>query len=68
MQWVALAVIVLLLQSGSAMAQRVPVDSERRVALVIGNSGYTHAPLRNPANDAADVAAALREQIGRAHV
>ena len=32
-----------------------------RVALVIGNSAYTHAgPLRNPENDAADMAGALR--------
>ena len=35
--------------------------AERRVALVIGNSDYEHAPaLRNPANDAKAVAAALR--------
>jgi tetratricopeptide (TPR) repeat protein len=34
---------------------------ERRVALVIGNSDYEHAPaLRNPANDAKAVASALR--------
>jgi formylglycine-generating enzyme required for sulfatase activity len=34
--------------------------AEKRVALVIGNGVYTHAPhLPNPANDADDVAAAL---------
>ncbi len=33
---------------------------ERRVALVIGNARYAESPLRNPANDAHDVAAALR--------
>ncbi len=33
----------------------------RRVALVVGNSAYVHAPvLANPRNDAADVASALR--------
>ena len=33
-----------------------------RVALVIGMSGYRHAPsLKNPANDAKDISAALRE-------
>jgi uncharacterized caspase-like protein len=32
---------------------------ERRVALVIGNSSYKTAPLKNPANDAKDMAAAL---------
>ena len=35
--------------------------SERRVALVIGNSAYASAPLKNPVNDASDIAQALRE-------
>jgi hypothetical protein len=34
--------------------------TEQRVALVIGNSAYKEAPLRNPANDANDIAAALK--------
>jgi len=34
--------------------------AERRVALVIGNSAYKSAPLKNPANDARDMAAALQ--------
>jgi Caspase domain len=35
--------------------------AEKRVALVIGNSAYQHVPaLLNPANDARDIAAALR--------
>lgn len=33
---------------------------ERRVALLIGNSAYRISPLENPANDAADMDAALR--------
>ncbi|MBU1230421.1 MAG: SUMF1/EgtB/PvdO family nonheme iron enzyme [Proteobacteria bacterium] len=33
---------------------------ERRVALVIGNGAYKTAPLKNPANDARDMAAALK--------
>ena len=33
----------------------------KKVALVIGNSAYATGPLRNPANDAADIAAALRD-------
>jgi Tfp pilus assembly protein PilF len=38
-----------------------PKAAERRVALVIGNSGYRRVPaLRNPANDAKSLAAALR--------
>ncbi len=32
-----------------------------RIALVIGNSNYASAPLKNPVNDATDMAAALRE-------
>ena len=39
-----------------------PIDPGRRVALVIGVGGYRNAPaLRNPPNDAAAVAKALRE-------
>ena len=34
--------------------------AESRVALVIGNGGYEWAPLRNPPNDARDMAAVLR--------
>ena len=36
-------------------------NTEKRVALVIGNSRYETAPLRNPVNDANLVAATLRE-------
>ena len=35
--------------------------AEPRTALVIGNGAYRDAPLRNPANDARDMAAKLRE-------
>lgn len=36
--------------------------AQKRVALVIGNSGYIHAPpLTNPRHDAADMAAKLKE-------
>jgi uncharacterized caspase-like protein len=39
-----------------------PAAAEKRVALVIGNSAYTHtAPLPNPVNDANAMAAALKE-------
>ncbi|RAS05228.1 caspase domain-containing protein [Ensifer adhaerens] len=37
-----------------------PVWAEKRVALVIGNSAYRHAPqLANPQNDAGDMASKL---------
>jgi uncharacterized caspase-like protein len=38
-----------------------PAAAEKRVALVIGNSAYQHtAALKNPSNDASDMATALR--------
>lgn len=37
-----------------------PPATEKRVALVIGNSSYAYTPLRNPINDANDMAARLR--------
>jgi hypothetical protein len=39
-----------------------PALADRRVALVIGNGGYAHAPhLPNPPHDAEDVAAEWRD-------
>lgn len=39
-----------------------PAAAEKRVALVVGNSGYVNtSALANPSNDAGDVAAALKE-------
>ena len=40
---------------------RDSLPAERRVALVVGNSAYTTAPLKNPVHDASDMAQALRE-------
>ena len=37
-----------------------PQPKEKRVALVIGNSNYQKSPLKNPVNDATDIAAKLR--------
>jgi len=49
------AIIVLLLTVGSTFA-------DKRVALIIGNSDYREVlPLRNPRNDARDVAASLKK-------
>ena len=67
-----LALIALLLSSSlvwgqtapSAPAAKPPAPRppapERRVALVIGNADYEVAPLRNPTNDAQDMAKALK--------
>ena len=50
-----LAVLIL------ALAWAAPAFAEKRVALVIGNGAYKHAPaLANPRNDAEGMAAALR--------
>ncbi len=35
--------------------------SQQRIALVIGNSAYSSGPLKNPVNDATDMAASLRK-------
>jgi uncharacterized caspase-like protein len=44
------------------MGAQAPAAAEKRVALVIGNSAYQHtAPLKNPSNDATDMAAELRQ-------
>ncbi len=51
-----LLVLCLLVQSQTLFAQQ----KEVRVALVIGNSAYKQAPLRNPVNDARDMAVRLR--------
>ncbi len=47
----------LCLLATSAWAQ---ADGMRRVALVIGNSNYTHGPLLNPVNDARAMAKVLQ--------
>jgi len=50
---------VLLLSPGILHAQEPSLN--QKVALVIGNSDYTISPLLNPANDARDMADALRD-------
>jgi uncharacterized protein len=50
----AVAVWVLLL------AALTPAQAEQRLALVIGNGGYTSRPLANPLHDAALIARALQ--------
>ena len=48
--------IFLAVFSNASFAQ----PTENRVALVLGNSAYKSAPLRNPTNDAKDMAAKLK--------
>ena len=50
----------VLLAACLLLALAIPVSAADRVALVVGNADYAHAPrLANPLNDAADTAAAL---------
>jgi len=51
--------VALFLSCADAHAAK-QLATGKRVALVIGNGAYKASPLRNPANDAKDVAAALR--------
>jgi len=68
-RWVAALALCLLLPLSShaadpkrnlAVSKTTPAASEQRVALVIGNSNYKSAPLRNPTNDAKAVADKLQ--------
>ena len=43
-------------------AKSVNTSDRNRTALVIGNSKYQTAPLKNPSNDATDIAAALTQR------
>ena len=56
------AAIYLSAGLAAALVLVQPAAAQKRVALIVGNSAYAHAgPLANPANDAADMAAALKE-------
>lgn len=50
--------LLILFLSCPSISQAV---QEKRIALVIGNSSYSSGPLKNPVNDATDMAAALRK-------
>jgi uncharacterized caspase-like protein len=54
---VLIALLGLCLLAATALA--APAGAEGRYALVIGNSAYKSAPLKNPAKDARDMAALL---------
>jgi formylglycine-generating enzyme required for sulfatase activity len=56
MKKIIFILIFLSLECCQALAQ----PKENRVALVVGNSAYKSAPLRNPTNDAKDMAAKLK--------
>src|SRR5215831_14541971 len=60
LDWVAGATIIFAVMSGTADA------AERRVALVVGNATYNAAymSLPNPRNDAEDISALLKGELG----
>ncbi|WP_439814862.1 caspase family protein [Zavarzinia sp. CC-PAN008] len=51
--------LLSILLAGLLLALGAPPAEAKRVALVIGNAAYADAPLRNPVNDATDMAAKL---------
>lgn len=56
-------ILIFLLFACLSLASSAEVQSggEQRIALVIGNAAYKEAPLKNPVNDARDIAATLRK-------
>jgi uncharacterized caspase-like protein len=52
-----LIIFILFLIRPSAL----PAAMEQRIALVIGNGSYSSGPLKNPVNDAVDMAAMLKK-------
>jgi hypothetical protein len=57
---ILLAILTRTALAAEPVRNLVPGTTEKRIALVIGNSKYPSAPLKNPANDARDMAGALR--------
>ena len=66
-QYFLAALLLFILPLANADEQRnIVVEAtsavqEKRIALVIGNGAYKDSPLKNPVNDAADMAATLRK-------
>jgi len=57
-RWTGLLTLLAVLCLAALPSE--PAWAEPRIALVIGNAAYPSAPLKNPANDASDMAAALK--------
>jgi hypothetical protein len=55
-----LLIVILFALALAASALAGSAQAERRVALVIGNGAYKAGPLKNPPNDARDMAASLK--------
>jgi hypothetical protein len=57
----ATPLIICLLLLALCLPGIASAAPEQRIALVIGNSAYSSGPLKNPVNDAADMAATLQK-------
>ncbi|MBN2285224.1 MAG: caspase family protein [Tissierellales bacterium] len=55
------ALLITILIPSLSFSERGITTQPRRIALVIGNSAYETAPLKNPVNDAKDMADSLKE-------
>jgi len=60
MKHILTKIILLFLLSSLFMPNSLQAAAGQRIALVIGNSAYSFAPLKNPVNDAQDTAAVLK--------
>jgi uncharacterized caspase-like protein len=61
MQPVPLRIYLALFILALIYPSTLPAATEQRIALVIGNGAYSSGPLKNPVNDAADMAAILKK-------
>lgn len=52
--------VLTFIQAQDRQLRQSDADKQNRLALVIGNGSYTNSPLRNPVNDASDVARELK--------
>jgi hypothetical protein len=60
MQFIRIRIFLVLFIFLFFQPALLPAATEQRTALVIGNSAYSSGPLKNPVNDATDMAAALK--------
>ena len=60
MQAISIRIFLILFLLIILNPSLLPAATEQRIALVIGNSAYSSGPLKNPVNDATDMAAALK--------
>ena len=61
MQVMSIRIFLILFLFAVINPNILPAASEKRTALVIGNGAYSSNPLKNPVNDAADMATMLKK-------